>query len=223
MRISLCLLTWDELVGCHHDVPLIPRQLFAEVFAVDAGSTDGTTDYLSEHGIRVVAQSAHSYNAAYIEAFANYQGDAIVFFHPKGTIDPQSLVEVVLALEHGNDLVVASRMLPESENEEDGKLIRHRKWFGQFLGVASSLRWNHHGSPRLTDPLHGYRGCSRKFSDSLVLRNVGVTADLEMVKHAYLTRARCIEIPVTENIRGDGGTHFPALATGKQLLRYLMS
>lgn len=223
MRISLCLLTWDELVGCHHDVPLLPRDLFAEVFAVDAGSTDGTIEYLSERGIRVVTQAARSYNAAYIEAIATYQGDAIVFFHPKGTIDPRSLVEVVLALENGSDFVVASRMLPESENEEDSKWIRHRKWFGQVLSVASSLRWNHYGSPRLTDPLHGYRGCSRKFTDTLVLHNVGVTADLEMVKHAYLTMAHCSEISVTEKVRGDGGTHFPALSTGKQLLRYLMS
>lgn len=163
--------------GCHHDVPLTPCELFDDVLAVDAGSTDGTTEYLSEHGIRVVAQSARSYNAAYIETFANYQGDAIVFFHPKGTVDHQSLVDVVIALKDGNDFLVASRMLPESKIEEDSKLICQRKWFGQFLGVDSSLRWKHHGSPRLTDPLHSYAGCSRKLTDSLVLRKVGVTAD----------------------------------------------
>jgi hypothetical protein len=223
MRISLCLLTWNEVSGCQNDVPLLPLDLFAEVFAIDAGSTDGTVEFLDSHGIRVVHQSARSYNAAYRQAIATYHSEAIVFFHPKGTIDPESLGDVVTALEKGSDFVVASRMLPQSVNEEDSKLIRHRKWFGQTLSLASSLRWNRRGIPRLTDPLHGYRGCSRRFTDSLTLHTVGVTADLEMVRHAYLTDSRCLEIAVVERIRGDGGTHFPALSTGRQLLRYLMS
>lgn len=223
MQISLCLLTWNELVGCQHDVPLLPRELFAETFAVDAGSADGTVEYLRRSGIRVISQSERSYNAAYREAIATYRGDAIVFFHPKGTIDPKSLIEVAQALRRGHDLVIASRMLQESQNEEDSKLIRHRKWFGQALSIAASLKWNRGGSGRLTDPLHGYRGCSREFTDSLRLNPVGVTADLEMVRHAYMTSARCLEIPVAESVRGDGGTHFPALTTGRQLLRYLMT
>lgn len=219
--ISLCLLTWNEIHGCRLVIPNLPQGLFTEVFALDGGSTDGTVEYLHQEGIAVVPQARRSYNAAYIEAIEHYSGDGLVFYHPKGTVDEASLPLVHAELEAGRDLVIASRMLPQSKNEEDDQLIRHRKWFGQGLALAADLRWNRGRLPRLTDPLHGYRGCSRSFTDSLQLRPSGVTADLEMVKHAYTTRASVSEIPVDESEREIGGTHFPAWKTGKALVRYL--
>lgn len=223
MRISLCLLTWNEIHGCRQVIPNLPVGIFDEVFALDGGSTDGTVEYLGEQGIDVVPQVVRSYNAAYIEAIAHYTGDAIVFYHPKGTVDEASLPLLATALRDGDDFVIASRMLPGSTNEEDDQLIKHRKWFGLGLARAASLRWNRSRMPMITDPLHGYRGCSRRFTNSLRLLPTGVTADLEMVRHAYTTRARTSEIPVDESEREVGGTHFPALKTGRQLLRYLVS
>lgn len=220
-NVSLCLLTWNEVYGCRQVVPNLPRELFCEIFAVDGGSTDGTIEYLRSQGIRVVPQRVRSYNSAYIEATDHYSGDAIVFYHPKGTVDAESLPLLVEALSNGADLVVASRMLPGSTNEEDGQLIRYRKWFGQGLSIAASLRWCRDGQPRITDPLHGYRGCSRSFLDSIRFRPTGVTADLEMVRHAYETGATISEIPVAESEREIGGTHFPAYKTGRALISYI--
>jgi glycosyltransferase involved in cell wall biosynthesis len=221
-QISLCLLTWNEIQGCQQVIPNLPQNLVTEVFALDGGSTDGTVQYLSAAGITVVPQVKRSYNAAYIEAIDHYSGDGIVFYHPKGTVDEASLPLVHAELASGRDLVVASRMLPASKNEEDDQLIRHRKWFGQGLALAASLRWNRRGVARISDPLHGYRGCSRAFTDSLRLRPSGVTADLEMVQHAYASGASVAEIPVDESERQVGGTHFPAWKTGKALMRYLI-
>lgn len=221
--ISLCLLTWNEIHGCEQVIPNLPQGLFSEVFALDGGSTDGTVEYLTSAGITVVPQVKRSYNAAYIEAIQHFSGDGIVFYHPKGTVDEASLPLVHDELVAGRDLVIASRMLPSSKNEEDDQLIRHRKWFGQGLALAASVRWNRRGVVRITDPLHGYRGCSRSFTDSLRLRPSGVTADLEMVHHAYVTGASVSEIPVDESEREVGGTHFPAWKTGKALMRYLLN
>ena len=49
-----------------------------------------------------------------------------------------------------------------------------------------------------------------------------ITADLEMVRAAYCNAAQVAEVPVDESEREVGGTHFPALSTGRQLLRYLL-
>lgn len=220
---SLCLLTWNEIHGCRQVVPNLPKHLFSEVFALDGGSTDGTVEYLESMGIPVIPQRTRSYNAAYIEALQHFSGDAIVFYHPKGTVDEASLPDLVGALGAGAGLVIASRMLPESRNEEDDQLIRHRKWFGLALARAASLRWNRSRMALISDPLHGYRGCSRAFIESLRLNPTGVTADLEMVKHAYESRAVVVEVPVDESEREVGGTHFPALKTGRALVRYLVS
>jgi len=221
--ISLCLLTWNEIHGCEQVIPNLPQGLFTEVFALDGGSTDGTVEYLTAAGITVVPQVKRSYNAAYVEAIGYYSGDGIVFYHPKGTVDEASLPLVHAELVAGRDLVIASRMLPSSKNEEDDQLIRHRKWFGQGLALAASMRWNRRGVPRISDPLHGYRGCSRAFTDGLRLRPGGVTADLEMVHHAYETGASVSEISVDESEREIGGSHFPAWKTGKALVRYLIN
>lgn len=220
--ISLCLLTWNEIHGCEQVIPNLPQGIFSEVFALDGGSTDGTVEYLTAAGITVVPQVKRSYNAAYVEAISHYTGDGIVFYHPKGTVDEASLPLVVDELAAGKDLVIASRMLPSSKNEEDDQLIRHRKWFGQGLAMAASLRWNRSGIARISDPLHGYRGCSRAFTDGLTLLPTGVSADLEMVRYAYASGAAVSEIPVDESEREVGGTHFPAWKTGKALMRYLV-
>ena len=222
MQLSLCLLTWNEIHGCRQVVPALPRELFAEVFALDGGSTDGTVEYLTSAGITVVPQVRRSYNAAYIEALNHYSGDGIVFYHPKGTVDEASLPLLVAELASGADFVVASRMLPESRNEEDDSFLKHRKWFGLGLSHAAAARWRNPRVQRVTDPLHGYRGMSRTFAESLQLLPSGVTADLEMVRHAYKIGARVSEVPVDESERAVGGTHFPAFATGKKLLRYLL-
>lgn len=222
-RTSLCLLTWNEIHGCEQVVPNLPKDLFTEVFALDGGSSDGTVEYLKSSGIEVVDQKVKSYNAAYREAIEHYSGDAVIFYHPKGTVDEASLPLVHAELAAGCDLVIASRMLPMSKNEEDDQLIRHRKWFGQGLSLAASLRWNRNNVRRISDPLHGYRGCSRRFTETLQLRATGVTADLEMVHHAYATGASICEIPVDESEREVGGTHFPAWKTGKALVGYLIT
>lgn len=223
MSIALCLLVWNEAPGCQLELPHIDFNLFDQVYAVDGGSTDGTIEILEAAGIKVHQQSRPSYNAAYSDALDIFETDAVVLYHPKGTIDPKSLETMVSLLNSGNDLVIASRMVNGAVNEEDHRLIKHRKWFGEGLSIASFARWNRRNVSRITDPLHGYRGCSRKFADSLVIRPSGVTADLEMVHHAYANDMRIAEFPVEETVRAEGSTHFPAYKTGKQLLRYLVS
>ncbi|MHC5019740.1 MAG: glycosyltransferase, partial [Planctomycetota bacterium] len=88
MKLSLCLLTWNELAGCTMDLPRLPLDAFEEVFAVDGGSDDGTVEFLEAAGVAVHQQDAPGYNAAYHSAFRHCTGDALIVYHPKGTIDP---------------------------------------------------------------------------------------------------------------------------------------
>lgn len=220
MRLTLCLLTWNEIDGCRHDAPRLPIDQFEEVYAIDGGSTDGTCEYLTSVGIPVHRQELPGYNGAYVSAFRRCTTDALLMFHPKGSIDPTTILRVRTLLEHGADLVIASRLMAGGANEEDDRLFKPRKWFVAGLGLAASLVWKREGQ-RIRDVLHGYRAMRRDAFFAISPLATGVSMDLEMVVRCYKKRLRRVEFPVQERPRLSGETHFKSLSTGAKLLRYL--
>lgn len=220
MRVTLCLLTWNEIAGCRHDVPRLPLGAFDEVFAVDGGSRDGTCAYLASMGIRVIPQDRPTYNGAYLTAFEHCTTDALVLFHPKGTVDPESVLEFRPRFERGADLVIASRVDAGARNEEDAHVLKPRKWFVIGLGLLVSVLWRRRG-PIAWDVLHGFRGMRRDAFLGIDPLPAGVSIDLEMVARAYRGGLRVESFPVEERARLGGSTHFKAWPTGKRLLHYV--
>lgn len=220
LRLTLCLLTLNELEGCRHDVPNIPFESFDEIFAMDGGSNDGTVEYLKERGLSVFRQEHKGYNGAYIDAFTRCTTDALVMYHPKGSIDPAVLLKFRTHFEQGYDLVVASRLTAGAVNEEDSQLFRPRKWFVRVLGLAAALLWKR-DKGMIGDVLHGCRGMRRDAFFAIEPLPTGVTIDLEMVVRTYRQRLRRVEFPVVEAPRLVGETRFKAWPTGRAMLRYL--
>ena len=91
MKISLCLMVWNEISGCEIDVPNLPLEIFDEVYAIDGGSTDGTVEYLQSKNIIVHKQPKIGLNAAYIHANGVSNCDAVVVFFPKATTPTEDL------------------------------------------------------------------------------------------------------------------------------------
>jgi glycosyltransferase involved in cell wall biosynthesis len=220
MKIALCLLTWNEIDGCRHDVPKLKLDAFDEVFAIDNESTDGTVGYLESRGIKVFRQDLPTYNGAYHSAFKHCRSEALIFFHPKGSINPIETLKFKGYFEKGYDLIVASRIINGAVNEEDRRIIRPRKWFVMGLGLLAKFFWGKDGNT-VWDVLHGFRGIRKDSFYAMETLQSGVTMDLETVVRAYRKNLRRIEFPVHEQPRFSGGTHFKAWPTGKKLLRYL--
>lgn len=223
MKISLCLLTYNELVGCRHDLPQIlkVKENFEELYAVDAGSADGTIEFLEKHGIPVYIQPKKGLNAAYEHALEKCSTEAMVFFHPKGSIPVADALKFRKYFEDGYGLVIGSRIIRGARNEEDGKLLKPRKWFVKGLAMTTALFFWKEG--KFTwDVLHGFRGITVKAFKEMQLADPGkVTIDLEKVARAYKKRIKRIEFPTTESARIAGKTHFKAIPTGMNLLKYL--
>ena len=129
MKIALCLITWNELEGCKHDLEMLDRTKFEQIYCIDGGSTDGTVEYLESIGITVYPQTGKGLNQACIDGCNYCKCDAFVFFHPKGTIPVEDTYKFRKYFEEGYELVVASRMMKESINEEDDNFLKPRKWF----------------------------------------------------------------------------------------------
>lgn len=221
MKPILILLTMNELEGCKVDLPRLPRSYFERIVAIDGNSTDGTVEFLVNHGVEVIKQREPMYNGALSTMLSVQPGFPVVVFHPKGAINPNVLIEMCKLLLEGNDLVIGSRMLKFAQNEEDFKILRFRKWFGTIVGRIIFLRYREKDLIRVTDPLHGLRGLSGPYRSSLSFQPHDITGDLEMIVSAYLSKVKIVEIPVIENSRIAGTTHFPAIRSGAKILKYL--
>ncbi len=220
MKISLILITWNELEGCKHDVPLIDRSQFDEIICIDGGSKDGTVKYLESQGIKVFPQTAKGLNQACKDGAHYCTGDAFVFFHPKGSIPVEDTYKFRKYYEEGYEFVVGSRMMKGAHNEEDGKLIKPRKWFVLCLGLAAKILFKREGNT-VWDTLHGFRGMTVDAFNRCEITDMSPSIDIEMVCRSYKLHLKRIEFPTTEMPRIAGETHFKAFATGKKLLKYL--
>jgi hypothetical protein len=221
MKVTLCLLVYDELAGCQSDVLLLPREVFDDIYAVDGGSKDGTVEFLLSQGIPVHKQPKRSLNAAYAHAVDLCKTEGLVVFFPKGTLDPACCATMAEKLREGFDLVVASRNMPGGRNEEDYRVIRPRKWGVSALSLTTSLLWRREGK-RVHDVLHGVKGFTVAAFRRMRISDVGVTVDLEMAVRSYRLRLAREEFPVTEVARLATKTRFPIWPTGKKLAGFLM-
>ncbi len=222
MKISLCLLTWNELEGCQIDVPNIPITEFDEIFCIDGGSTDGTREYLESNGIPVILQNQRGLNAAYRHAAEVFTGDALVVFFPKGTIATSSLKEFRPRFESGFELVVASRQIPGSRNEEDVGWWRPRKFAVFLLSLFAALLWRREGW-RIRDVLHGYKGFSRDAFKRINILPYGLSVDIEMVIRSYKFKISRTEFPVAEFSRTYGKSHFPFWKTSFRIIAFVFN
>ena len=219
-KVSLCLMVWNEQMGCEIDVPRLPRDDFCEVFAVDGGSTDGTVEFLTAQGIPVYKQPVKSLNAAYHYAVKLCQGEALVVYFPKGTINPECVNEIARNLDSQIEFVIASRNIMGAKNEEDDHFFKFRKWGVMLLAAFTALIWRREG-PWMRDVLHGVKGFSLSAFRRMAISETGVTVDLEMVVRAYRLNIMRKEFPVVERSRMAGETHFRILPVAKRLGAFL--
>lgn len=220
MTVGLCLLTWNELSGCQHDIPMIDRTKFEQIYCIDGGSTDGTVEYLESQKIKVFRQTKRGLNQACIDGANFCECDAFVFFHPKGTIPVEDTYRFREYFENGYQLVIGSRMMKDSVNEEDGQLFKPRKWFVLGLALLAKTLFKREGNT-VWDVLHGFRGMTVQAFNALNISNFDPSIDIEMVSRSYKFRLKRVEFPTKEKPRISGETHFKAFATGKKLLQYM--
>jgi glycosyltransferase involved in cell wall biosynthesis len=221
MTRSLIVLTLDEIEGVRALIPTLPHDVADEVLAVDGGSTDGTREFLLEHGIPVYEQIRRGRGEAFRVGMVCSQGEYVVFFSPDGNEDPSDIPKLFDLLKAGADMAIASRFLPGAQNEEDEVALPLRKWVNQAFTLLANLIWNR-GRPKITDTINGFRGIRREAFDRLTPTSMGYTIEYELTIGAMRLGMKIVETPTIEGQRIGGETKGASWPTGVAFLRFFL-
>jgi glycosyltransferase involved in cell wall biosynthesis len=214
MKLSLVLLTMNEAEGSKALFDKIPWDYFDSHLVVDARSTDNTREFFESKNIPVLTQQSKGLGNAVIEAMDAIKGDAAVFFHPDGNMDPADTLKFKDYFDQGYEFIVASRMLKESFNEEDCSLLKPRKWANICFARIASILWRKPGAYRGTDPVNGFRGITRAAFKKMDITSTDCSIDYQMLIRAYKKDIKMTEFPTIESNRIAGETKFGSISTG---------
>jgi len=149
-KVSLILLTSNEIEGCKEMVPIIPKKYIDEFICVDFNSTDGTVEFLEGMGYKVYAQRKKGRGVAFRIGERIAKGNILVFFSPDGNEDPKDIPKLIKKIKEGYDMVIASRFHPNSITQDATPIRRFGNWL--FTSLINSF-WH----ANVTDAVNGFR------------------------------------------------------------------
>lgn len=117
--VTLFIPVKNEIDGLRVIMPRINPEWVDEIFILDAGSTDGSKEFLLSEGYRVVDQKTKGVKGAFWEAFEMVKGDIIIPFSPDGNSIPEDIPKLIEKMNEGYDIVIASRYLGAASSHDD--------------------------------------------------------------------------------------------------------
>ncbi len=224
MKIALILLVRNErpcLELLFDKIPAPgPDSGYDMMVAVDGMSSDGTVEFLQDHGVDIVSQSKRGRGEAFLHAFEKVDADAYLFFSPDGNEAIADLPRFRPLLADGADIVIASRMMPESHNEEDDQLLRPRKWANNAFNWLANTLFRRTG-PYVANSINGYRAIAKTAAARLQLDACDYTIEYQMTIRALDAGLNIVEFPTYEGARAAGETGAPSIPTGLRFIRRL--
>ena len=217
MKVTLVLLTLNEIIGLRELFGTIPFDAVDEFFAIDGGSTDGTVEFFQQNGIPVYIQEKKGRGEAFRIAFSKAEGDALIFFSPDGNENPEDISKFKYFLDRGFDMVIATRMAKGGINEEDSHIFKWRKWANNAFNIMANITWNK--GPFITDTINGYRAITKTAWKKMTPDGPGYTIEYQSSIRAFKKRLKIIEFPTIERPRIDNQNGSPSISTGFAFLQ----
>lgn len=218
VQTTLIILTRNEIIGLKKVIRKIPWEMVDEYFAVDYQSTDGTVEFFKENNIPVITQHKSGRAEAFYLGVKKAKGELLIFFSPDGNENPADIPILIRELKNGNDLVIASRFLKDSRNEEDDQALKFRAWANQAFTMIADIIWGGH----LTDSINGYRAIRKSVFKKLNLDAKGFAIEYQMSIRALKLKLKITEIPTIEGARIGGQSTSYAISTGLRFVYFLL-
>lgn len=142
MKITLLVLTWDELEGMKVIMPRIKKEWCDQIIILDGGSTDGTIEWAKENGYFVYVQKEPGFRHAYVEVLPYVEGDVVITFSPDGNSIPELIPDIIAKMQEGHAMVIASRYLGPAKSEDDDVVTGFGNWL--FTKTVNVLHGGHY-------------------------------------------------------------------------------
>ena len=198
MKVTLIIPTLNEIEGVKAIMPRIQKEWVDEILIVDGNSTDGTREYLKEHGYNVIIQKDKGVLAAWWEGFEASEGDAIILFSPDNNSIPEVIPRLVSKAKEGYDMVIASRYKEHARSYDDNLISA----IGNF--VFTKLI-NFLFNADYTDTLVMYRIFKRELLTTLKLdKDKNSVFEVLLSIRCAKRKLKVTEIPADEPARIDG-------------------
>jgi glycosyltransferase involved in cell wall biosynthesis len=162
MKITLLIPTLNEIDGVKVIMPRIQKDWCDQIIILDGNSTDGTVEWLRDHGYFVYLQKKPGVRQGFMEVWPLIEGDVVITFSPDGNSIPELLPDLIKKAQEGYDMVIVSRYLNGARSLDDTWLTRFGNWF--FTGIINVLHGSHY-----TDGLVIYRAYKKNLVYDLEL------------------------------------------------------
>ncbi|WP_246218758.1 glycosyltransferase family 2 protein [Parasphingorhabdus halotolerans] len=192
-------------------------QLTGEIVIADNGSDDGSQDFATSMGARVVDVTAKGYGAALIGGCRAAAGRYILMGDADGSYNFTEGVAMIGKLVDGADLCMGSRF-------QGGIAPGAMPWKNRYIGnPALTGILNLFFRSDIDDAHCGLRAITKDSFDNLGLSGTGMEFASEMVIKAHLKKLHIEQVPATlsRDLR-DRAPHLRPWRDGWRHLRYLL-
>lgn len=210
MKVSLVLLTLNEIEGMKATMPKIKNEWYDELLIIDGGSTDGSVEYARKHGYEVV-QTEKGLGPAFHGAMTHATGDIIILFSPDGNSIPERIPPLIEKMKEGYDMVIVSRYLDGAKSDDDDPVTAFGNWM--FTTLINFL----FGS-KITDSLVIYRAYKRSIIEELNIDTQTNSYQTQILLRTIKSGLRIGEIPGDEPARIGGKRKMHPIRNGIQEL-----
>jgi len=137
MKVTLLIPTLNEIIGMREIMPKIKKEWYDQILFVDGQSTDGTLDYIKEHGYQYIIQQKKGMRHAYMEAWPYVTGDVVLTFSPDGNSVPELIPACIEKMKEGYDMVIVARYAPGAKSDDDDRITGFGNWmFRTMINVC---------------------------------------------------------------------------------------
>ena len=225
MKIVLLVIAKNELKNIKHfykSIDDVCKKYKVIQYFIDANSNDGTLEFLSSKKANVIQQLHSGRGGAILSGFELVKSDAYIVYSPDGNEDIRDLPKFLKFLHEGYDLVIASRMMKESFNEEDDNIFKLRKWVNNIFNFFANFFFNK-SKNYVTDSINGFRAVTKKTISTIKLDAYDYTIEYQMSIRCMKSGLSIKEFPTIEGQRKFGVTGAPSFKTGLAFIkRFIM-